>query len=321
MDFLAEATRFIQRAVQAPSSHNTQPWVFRVGARRIDLRADRSRSLPVNDPSDRELIISCGCALLNLRLAVAAAGYDYQIELFPEGDASDRLARLTVRGGGAGSTEERDLARFIEQRRTHRKPFRNRPVEPSAVAALVAAAHVEQAWLRPISTDAVRQETAGLVAQGDAAQWADARWRGELAAWMRPRRAGDGLTIPALSVPVTRWVVRTFNMGQRTGAHDKQLAATAPLLAVLGTAADDRRSWLRAGQALARVLLTACGQGLQASYLNQPLQVAALRPRLQQLVGEGFPQIVLRLGCPTAAIPAAPRRPVADVIERNPQPC
>jgi hypothetical protein len=29
--------------------------------------ADRTRALPVTDPEDRELTISCGCALFNLR--------------------------------------------------------------------------------------------------------------------------------------------------------------------------------------------------------------------------------------------------------------
>ena len=51
--------------------------------------------------------------------------------------------------------------------------------------------------------------------------------------------------------------------------------------------------YLLAGQALQRVLLTACRHGLQAGYLNQPLQVASLRPQLATLTGGGFPQIVL----------------------------
>lgn len=58
-----KAGSMIQRAVMAPSSHNTQPWIFRVSDWAIDLWADRTRCLPVNDPEDRELAISCGSAL------------------------------------------------------------------------------------------------------------------------------------------------------------------------------------------------------------------------------------------------------------------
>jgi hypothetical protein len=72
-----------------------------------------------------------------------------------------------------------------------------------------------------------------------------------------------------------------------------------------------------AGQALQRALLTATAAGLQASYLNQPVQVDDLRTRVAELLdGHGFPQVALRLGYPSDGVPpAAPRRPVDAVIE------
>ena len=57
----------IEQAVRAPSSHNTQPWLFRDREGAVEVHADRSRALPVNDPHDRELHISCGAALFNQR--------------------------------------------------------------------------------------------------------------------------------------------------------------------------------------------------------------------------------------------------------------
>lgn len=109
--------------------------------------------------------------------------------------------------------------------------------------------------------------------------------------------------------------MRTFDMGHGVGAKDEQLADESPALAVLGTAADNRADWLAAGQALQRVLLVAHTHGLQASYLNQPIQVASLRPKLQKLLSQGgFPQILLRLGLPEKDIHGAPRRPLDDVI-------
>lgn len=54
--------RFLLKyAILAPSSHNTQPWIFRiVNNNSIEVYADRTRALPVVDPEDRELTISCG---------------------------------------------------------------------------------------------------------------------------------------------------------------------------------------------------------------------------------------------------------------------
>ncbi len=307
----------VRGAVLAPSSHNTQPWRFRVSESAIDLLADRTRALPVNDPDDRELTISCGCALLNLRVAAANHGCRVQVELLPDTRDPDWLARATISQESGAPAPDAELAEFMERRRTYRKRFAPREVESATLDQLVRAATTEGAWLRALLTEDARQQAARLVAEGDAVQWANPSWRRELAAWMHPRRRGDGLTVPALAAPVAQLVVRTFDMGGGVGAKDRDLAEASPLLAVLGTKRDHPRDWLLTGQALQRTLLVACRHGLQASYLNQPIQVANLRPKLQNLVGGGFPQILLRLGYPVQEIPAAPRREVGDVIEEG----
>jgi len=305
-------THLLEQAVLAPSSHNTQPWVFEVSDDLIRLHADRTRALPANDPDDRELTISCGCALLNLR--AAAKGVALRLSPAPERGEEDLLAE--VRFDGDVDADLAPLARAIPERRTYRKRFAAREVGSDAIETLTAAAHAEGAWLDPLLEDDRRETAAALVAEGDAAQWADARWRRELAAWMHPRRSGDGLALPWLAVPVAKVVVRTFDMGNGVGAKDQELAEASPLLAVLGTGKDSASDWLRAGQALERVLLAATNADLQASYLNQPVQVSHLRPKLQNICDrDGFPQILLRIGYPEDELPAAPRRPVDAVVE------
>src|SRR5690606_15026240 len=71
-------------AVLAPSDHNTQPWRFRLAHGSVDVFADRSRALPVVDPADRELVISCGAALYQLRLAIRYFGFADRVALFPD---------------------------------------------------------------------------------------------------------------------------------------------------------------------------------------------------------------------------------------------
>ncbi|MCC6409336.1 MAG: nitroreductase [Planctomycetes bacterium] len=304
---------FVANAMLAPSSHNTQPWLFDAAENRVELWADRTRALPANDPEDRELVQSCGAALFNLRVAVAHAGFVPLVKLLPKSAESDLLARVSW--PTEGRAPEAELFDAIAKRRTYRRRFAKKPVPEGAVRALEHAAELEGAWLGVLETDARRHAAAALVAHGDAAQWASPSWRRELAAWMHPRRRGDGLTLPGLAVPVAQLVVRTFDMGHGTGARDRELADGSPLLAVLGTPGDTVEDWLAAGQALQRVLLTAVTLGLQASYLNQPIQVPALRPKLAHLLSrEGSPQQLLRFGAPTSELPPSPRRPLTDVL-------
>lgn len=306
----------IQQACLAPSSHNTQPWRFRASEAVIELWADRTRALPVNDPFDRELTISCGAALLSLRAAAAAAGLATTVERLPQGPDGDCLARVAL-GDGRPDAVLAGLAPALPRRRTWRKAFEDRPVDATLVSAVTAAAAQEGAAL--LSLDPTQRERAGaLVAEGDRLQWDDPRWRRELALWMHPRRDGDGLSLPALAAPIAQAVVRSFDLGNGVAAKDEQLLLGSPWLTVLGTGRDDAEAWLRAGEALQRALLTGCRLGLQASYLNQPVEVAPLRERLRDLLGtRDQPQLLIRWGHPHGDLSAAPRRPLATVIEEG----
>jgi nitroreductase len=315
-DLGVSAAHLVAAAVRAPSSHNTQPWIFRVTPEGLELMADRTRALPVNDPHDRELVMSCAAALFNLRVAAAAEGLGAWVRVRPDPDRPDLLASVHVDADAGPRPELADLAPAIPRRRTYRKAFDDREVESGAAHELILAAREEGASLRVLEDVVLRDRTAELVAEGDAVQWSDPSWRRELAAWMHPRREGDGLAVPTLAAPIARLVVRTFDMGGGVAAKDQELADASPLLAVLATASDGVGDWLAAGQALERVLLTATMRGLQASYLNQPVQVPALRSRLADGTGVRFPQALLRFGYPEEELEPTPRRPVEEVLER-----
>jgi len=307
--------RFIvEQAVLAPSSHNTQPWLFGVEGERLELRADRTRALPVNDPQDRELTISCGAALFNARVAAAKLARGLAVTLLPDGEDSDILARVVLTDDVAN---EATLFAAIATRHTYRGAFVQQALDPHLITALVAAAAAEGGRLEVLDNEQ-RGGYVELVAQGDRAQFADACWRRELAAWMHPQRKGDGLPYPELTTPLVRFVVRHFDVGKSSADKDVALAEQAPVIAVLATAADSHMDWLTAGQALEHTLLVAASLGVQASYLNQPLQVGSLRSQAAEILGGGgFPQVTLRLGRPRDELPMAPRRPVDNVIEAS----
>lgn len=304
----------IAAAILAPSSHNSQPWRFRMAHGRIDLFADRTRRLQVVDPDDRELTISCAAALFNLRVAAAWHRLQAEVFLLPDPALPDLLARVLLSPTDMPGSEA-TLHPAIPHRHTVRQRFADTPLPPAALAELIDAASTEGARLDVLGDEARRRAAALLVVEGDTTQWSDPGWRHELADWMHSPRSGDGLAVPALAAPAARLAVRTFDLGDRIAARDRELAEHSPVLAVLGTDGDAPLDWLRAGMALQRLLLVAVGHGLQASYLNQPVEVAALCTRLQRMLGHpGYPQVFLRIGMPTAVAAAAPRRPVDDVL-------
>lgn len=325
---LQDQLRFLLHyAVLAPSGHNTQPWLFEIAGDEVALYADRSRALAVVDPGERELLMSCGAALLHLRVALRHFGYEPVVRLFPDEAEPDLLAR--VRPGAPleqGPTmEDHRLFMAIPKRRTNRMAFEARPVPDEALDLLRAAARREGAVLHTFQNPDAKGALARLIAEGDRLQGQNRQYRRELAAWVHPNRSRSRDGIPGyaqgvgdlLSYAGPLWV-RTFDWGNGQAARDRQLAEGSPLLLVLATEADDTAAHVAAGQALGRVLLTAEAYGLEASYLNQPLQVPALRPRVAKWMGGGVAQLILRMGY-GPDVEATPRRPVSAVLlDREP---
>lgn len=321
---IADKLRFAVRyAVLAPSSHNTQPWRFGVDGQTLTLSADRLRALPVADPYDRELIISCGAALMNLRIALAHLGLGYAITVFPTQADPDVLAQVRVEPGAARDERLAPLFDAIAERVTTRLPFADEPVAGDVCLRLVDAAAAEGVEAVCISAPAERERIADAIGEADRAQFADPRFRRELAGWIHPRRSGDGMPAQAegiealldFTTPLAALAIRTFDLGGGVAAGHHALAAGSPLLVCLATGTDDAEAWLATGQALERLLLTGVRDGLSASYLNQPIEVDTLRAKLRRMLAlDATPQLLLRMGR-GPHVGHAPRRPLEEVLD------
>lgn len=64
----------VRYATLAASSHNTQPWKFKLEPNRIVILPDLSRRCPAVDPDDHHLYASLGCAAENILVAAPAFG-------------------------------------------------------------------------------------------------------------------------------------------------------------------------------------------------------------------------------------------------------
>lgn len=310
----------LQYAILAPSGHNTQPWLFRVASDHVEVLADRRRALPVVDPHDRALVISCGAAVGMLLVAMRRFGHAGEVELLPSVDP-DLLAR--VRQGPASTPTSTDMRRFeaICQRRTTRTRFAEEAFPSDLGEELQQIAKRYGIEVTVITAPPLKQAVARLVAEGDRAQFANASFRRELGAWVHSRRSAfrDGISgaqfgMPDMLSPVGSLVIRTFDMGHGIAARDLEIASGSPALLVICTATDQPPDWMTAGMAHAEMLLAITAAGLTTAYLNQPVEVEPLRPRLREVVGaSGMPQLLLRAGRGPKISPAV-RRSLDEVI-------
>jgi nitroreductase len=307
---------WLRSAALAPSMHNTQPWRFRVlrASQTIELYADPSRMLKYADPHGRAVHIACGAALFNLRLAVAVAGREPVVRLFPDPGQPLLLAALRLAGPYRPSEADTELHVATAARHTNRRPFSNRPLPPGVLAELVQAASTEGATLHLPD----HEETARLlylISDAERDLVADPGYRAELARWVGGNRDRDGIPSSALGPrdPAGRTPVRDFTPDWHE-ALGYAWFEEAPRLAVLSTAGSTRKDWMHAGQALQRVLLTATLRGIAAAPLTQPLETADAWLVRDPRAGVEQPQMILRFGY-GLPVTASPRRPVSDVLD------
>ncbi len=321
----SQIARIIDAARAAPSVHNTQPWRFTARPQGvIELHAQIGRALPVSDPNGRALYQSCGAALFNARLGIRMTGHDAVVELLPHPEYPiTTLAVIRIEPGEPPAAAERELFAAVWRRHTNRGPFADLAVPEAVRLELERAARPERGAVRWLG----QQEAGAVLMQADQAGQTLARDAGhesELRQWIATSSDQDGIPASALaarpaSVPapvrVDDFAAAVPETGRPTATYE-----SSPQLALLTAESDEPEDWLRAGQALQRVLLVATTHGVAASFLGQPIE-------LKDMLGDATPpsslpanlQMIMRFGYGTH-VTATPRRRRDDVLRHDCEP-
>ncbi len=316
----------VRYAILAPSSHNTQPWKFRLTENGIAVFADYARRLPVVDPDNRELLMSVGAAIMNLRIAAVHFGFDVRVEHNLSGDSEMPVAFVHLDRSGlaqSGNRESEKLFPVITKRHTNRLPFLMARVPEAVLGRLSEGSEGKEVDLI-FSTEATKNaQVAHLVAEAEKILQARPEYRKELGEWMRPNNTQkpDGMTGAAFGIgdlpsALAPWATKTLDLGGLRARHDERLCMEAPALGVL-CAEDSVSAWLEVGEVLQRVLLTIIREGLQYSFFNMPIELPEARVSLRKILGiRMWPQLLLRIGYSLEQPAPTPRRPAEECIVR-----
>ncbi len=281
----------VDTAAWAPSMDDTRPWRFAASGSTVSLHADGDAGV-----EGRVALVGCGAALYTLRLAVSHLGRTPQVRTLPDPGQPGRVADVTVGPPGTASAEERRMYRQIRRRRCHRGGFRPGGLPIGLLQTLRGQAYAEGVSLRVIADPRVRSALGALTEAAEKMREQSPACAGEPASWAGASAGRTGTVVAERAQ-------------ERTGARNE---ATG-VVALLVTEEDGRADWLRAGQALQRVLLCAAEEDVSAAFHLEALEVPELREFIRTRFCDGaHPQMIMRLGSVPLQSPGA-RPSVTDL--------
>ena len=310
----------VRYATLAPSSHNTQCWKFALDGtgQAISIQPDLARLCPAVDPDLHHVFVSLGCAAENLTQAALAHGLKGDVVFDPAADA----VRVALSPTAAQAT---DLFKAIPLRQNTRGEFDAKPLTQAELALLERAGSSDRVRLLLLTDKTAMAQVLDYVVQGNTVQMADPAFVKELKTWIRFNgqdavRTRDGLYSAASGNPnVPAWIGErlfgwVYTPKSENDKYARQVRSSAGIAVFVGQAAN-KAHWVEVGRCYERFALQATALGIRSAMLNQPVEVAALRPQFASALGLGEqrPDLVVRFGRgPT--LPRSLRRPVASVM-------
>lgn len=316
----ALSRELVRYATLAPSSHNTQCWKFALDGdgHSITILPDLSRRCPAVDPDDHHVFVSLGCAAENLVQAALAHGLKAEVSF----DATRDATRVTLAPVPAQATP---LFNAIASRQCTRGDYDGKPLSSAELTLLERAGTSNDVRMMVITEHTAMESVLEQVVQANASQMADPAFVRELKTWIRFNgteavRTGDGLFSATTGNPsIPTWLGEFafglfFRAKSENDKYARQIRSSGGIAVFVGQAADHAH-WIDVGRCYERFALQATALGIRNALINQPVEVAAMRPHFSSVLGLGVqrPDLVVRFGR-GPAMPRSLRRPVDAVL-------
>ena len=314
----AELAQLLYLATLAPSSHNTQPWQIELESpQHWLLSLNPARCLPVVDPQHREMILSLGTFLENLRQASAASSWEMTYHVLQPNPLAPLIEILLQ---PTATAPDNNIIMQIESRRTLRRSLLATPLKKEDVARLVA----DDPLLAYYPQDSSEGKLlATLTQQANLRQLASRPIQEELVQWIRLTTAEilheeNGITPASMEMNLfLRWyaeyrltkkdLLSDFSMKESLRLTEQQLTEGSGWIICMSPN-EEVVSLLSAGQRFGALWLRATAKKIAIHPMSQALEGPLYQDELRHMFGKSPLQFITRIGyCSNYPAPVSPR--------------
>ena len=306
-DLESQIRFLLNYAILAPSTHNSQPWLFKIRARECDIYYDSKLLLPEADPKTRDLHISIGCAVENLILAAKYFNIFDSVSYGPF-QKDNHLAIIYFKDyTGMTNSEYKAVLDTIVKRINARGLFSSEPVPDNIINSIHSK--IGNYLINGIELHLVTDENkiiklARLTVEGLRVAYRRSTFRKEMSRWMHNSLTAkkDGLPGYALRMPlfasfILPTLVKWFDLGALLSKLNYRSFSSAPLVLVIAASDDNPNTWLDVGRLGERLMLEFNNLGWQTSIFVAALEMGNFYKEVQKVIDiDQMPQFLFVVG-------------------------
>ncbi len=286
---VAEQIKFVLKyAVLAPSTHNIQPWLFRVESNTCSFLFDPQAVLPHGDSERRYATISIGAALENFIIAATAFGMKPSVQYMVNEDV---YARVSVEAGKILDDKYIGILKSITERVNVRGVFQSGKISDEIVSLLRSEAEAKECTAHIYTDQEKISHIAELTALGLQRAHKQDTFRKEMATHIVSNISESPIGIPGytMNLPlifslIIPKLIYYKDLSPILSKLNYKSIASAPIVCVITAKQWNRRSWLEVGQTAERLILHAQSRGMHSSVYVAATEFDETALELQKII-------------------------------------
>ena len=294
-------------ATRAPSTHNSQPWLFKLQPNGVSVFYDEKLLLPEADKEGRDLYISIGCMLENMTIAAGHFGFITDC-VFLKNSTDNHIVDITFKENKNHPEEVEKLFGMIPNRVNARGQFNNEDIfdEVSKIAKVCGEEFVkDNISLTILNKKEDIYKMAELTQQVIHEVYCRPSFRKEVSHWMNSNITtkkegipGYALKLPLVFSIIIPVLIRFFNMGKVLGKLNLKSISSAPLVLVFSSPNNNKIDWINTGRFVEKLMLSLQAEGFQTSIFVGAIEIGDYYKQVEQLTGLSSqrPQFIFAVG-------------------------
>jgi hypothetical protein len=300
--------------VLAPSTHNTQPWLFVIEDNSLMVTPNSGLTLMEADNTGRNLFISLGACVFNIQVAASHFGMSTKLSF----EVSPKTKLIRVEFSNQELTSDSDLFDQITKRYSEKRVFNSTPLTPKQIKSL--AVNPPGVKLSLVTENKDIHKLADLVYEASLSYATNRSFANELASWMRLNNTKkyDGMTgeVSGLSTPRTFLGIACMKLSPSIlkpfSKKYKKLVNASHACGLISTEKDDWKSWVYAGIAYQELGLRASVSQLSLGPMAAVIERETQRDLLKEIFADSqnYPQAFFRIVTAQTQPVHTPRRKI-----------